>query len=113
MQNAFLESFNGRLRDEFLNETLFTSLMQARPAIEGWGRDYKHVGPHSRLASARGLRRNSPQSGQALRSAMAPRLGPLLQLCKIATPKEQTRIRVGGNVTSWTFRALRPKARLT
>jgi hypothetical protein len=29
-QNAFIESFNGRLRDEFLNETLFTSLMQAR-----------------------------------------------------------------------------------
>jgi Integrase core domain len=29
MQNAFVESFNGRLRDEFLNETLFTSLMQA------------------------------------------------------------------------------------
>ena len=34
MQNAFVESFNGRLRDEFLNETLFTSLMQARLALE-------------------------------------------------------------------------------
>jgi len=32
MQNAFVESFNGRLRDEFLNETLFTSLLQARLA---------------------------------------------------------------------------------
>jgi putative transposase len=32
MQNAFIESFNGRLRDEFLNETLFTSLIQARLA---------------------------------------------------------------------------------
>ena len=31
-QNAFIESFNGRLRDEFLNETLFTSLAQARIA---------------------------------------------------------------------------------
>jgi putative transposase len=34
MQNAFVESFNGRLRDEFLNETLFTSLPQARLALE-------------------------------------------------------------------------------
>ena len=40
MQNAFIESFNGRLRDEFLNETLFTSLMQARLALEDWRRDY-------------------------------------------------------------------------
>jgi putative transposase len=34
-QNAFIESFNGRLRDEFLNETLFTSLAHARTALEG------------------------------------------------------------------------------
>ncbi len=33
MQNAFIESFNGRLRDELLNETLFTSLAQARVAL--------------------------------------------------------------------------------
>jgi putative transposase len=39
MQNAFVESFNGRLRDEFLNETLFTSLMRARLALEDWRRD--------------------------------------------------------------------------
>jgi putative transposase len=38
-QNAFIESFNGRLRDEFLNETLFTSLKQARLALEEWRRD--------------------------------------------------------------------------
>jgi putative transposase len=43
MQNAFIESFNGRLRDEFLNETLFTSLMQARLALEEWRRDYNPV----------------------------------------------------------------------
>jgi putative transposase len=49
MQNAFIESFNGRLRDEFLNETLFTSLMQARLALEEWRRDYNTVRPHSRL----------------------------------------------------------------
>ena len=49
MQNAFVESFNGRLRDEFLNETLFTSLMQARLALEEWRRDYNLVRPHSRI----------------------------------------------------------------
>jgi putative transposase len=47
MQDAFVESFNGRLRDEFLNETLFTSLMQARLALKDWRRDYNTVRPHS------------------------------------------------------------------
>jgi putative transposase len=51
MQNGFVESFNGRLRDEFLNETLFTSLMQVRVAIEEWRRDYNDVRPHSRIVS--------------------------------------------------------------
>jgi putative transposase len=59
VQNAFIESFNGRLRDEFLNETLFTSLMQARQALEDWRRDYNQVRPHSnRLACASDLCRN-------------------------------------------------------
>jgi putative transposase len=49
VQNAFIESFNSRLRDEFLNETLFTSLMQTRFALEEWRRDYNTVRPHSRI----------------------------------------------------------------
>jgi putative transposase len=49
IQNAFSESFNGRLRDEFLNETLFASLAQARVALEEWRRDYNEVRPHSRI----------------------------------------------------------------
>ncbi len=36
MQNGFIESFNARLRDEFLNETLFTMLAQARVALLIW-----------------------------------------------------------------------------
>jgi len=36
MQNGFVESFNGRLRDECLNETLFSDLTQARTAIRSW-----------------------------------------------------------------------------
>ena len=42
IQNAFIESFNGRLRDELLNETLFRSLPHARAALEGWRGDYNH-----------------------------------------------------------------------
>lgn len=46
-QNAFVESFNGRLRDECLNETLFTSLTHARALLARWQVDYNHVRPHS------------------------------------------------------------------
>ena len=49
IQNAFIESFNGRLRDELLNETLFSSLNQARVLLAGWRRDYNDNRPHSRL----------------------------------------------------------------
>lgn len=48
-QNAFVESFNGRLRDELLNETLFTSLAHARVELANWQLDYNTVRPHSRL----------------------------------------------------------------
>ena len=46
-QNAFIESFNGRLRDELLNETLFTSLAQVRAVLAAWKDDYNNVRPHS------------------------------------------------------------------
>src|SRR6266567_1703170 len=46
MQNAFIESFNGRLRDELLNETLFTSLAQARIALGCWRADYNRASEH-------------------------------------------------------------------
>ncbi len=49
MQNAFIESFNGRLRVEFLNETLFTSLAQARAALGCWRADYNDAKPHTQL----------------------------------------------------------------
>ena len=42
-QNAFVESFNGRLRDECLNETLFTSLGEARAVLAEWRADYNPV----------------------------------------------------------------------
>ena len=49
MQNAFVESFNGRLRDECLNEYLFSSLHEARRIIEAWRIDYNTTRPHTSL----------------------------------------------------------------
>ena len=48
-QDAFVESFNGRLRDECLNETLFTSIPHARSVLAAWRQDYNTVRPHSKL----------------------------------------------------------------
>lgn len=48
-QNAFAESFNGRLRDECLNANWFTSLSDARRKIEDWRQDYNQQRPHSSL----------------------------------------------------------------
>jgi len=50
-QNAFIESFNGRLRDECLNETLFSSLNDAREELEKWREDYNHHRPHSSIGN--------------------------------------------------------------
>jgi len=51
-QNAFIESFNGKLRDECLNETLFTSVNHARAVMGAWKDDYNHVRPHTSLGGA-------------------------------------------------------------
>jgi putative transposase len=48
-QNAFAESFIGRLRDECLNETAFSSLGEARTLLADWRDDYNRVRPHSAL----------------------------------------------------------------
>ena len=49
IQNAFVESFNGRMRDEFLNETLFFDLDDARNKLAEWVADYNGERPHSSL----------------------------------------------------------------
>jgi len=49
VQNAFVESFNGKFRDECLNEHWFTSLSDARKTIEDWRIDYNNHRPHSSL----------------------------------------------------------------
>ena len=49
MQNGFVESFNGRMRDELLNETMFRNLAHARIVIAACAADYNTERPHSAL----------------------------------------------------------------
>jgi len=49
IQNAYVESFNGRFREECLSEYWFTSLAQAREIIAAWRHDYNERRPHSAL----------------------------------------------------------------
>jgi integrase len=68
-QDAFVESFIGRLRDECLNETLFSSLTEARVVLETWRADYNGVRPHSALAN------RTPQEYRAQHIAVAASAG--------------------------------------
>ncbi len=49
VENPFIESFNGRLRDECLNVELFFSVQDAREKLDRWRDDYNHHRPHSAL----------------------------------------------------------------
>lgn len=49
MQNGYIESFTGRMRDELLNESLFVDLNHARHNIGTWVADYNTTRPHSSL----------------------------------------------------------------
>jgi putative transposase len=49
MQNGFVESFNGRMRDELLNETMFRNMAHARAVIQDWAADFNETRPHSAL----------------------------------------------------------------
>ena len=72
VQNAFIESFNSKLRDECLNEYVFTTLAEARAIIEAWRQDYNHLRPHSSLgaltpvefAMLNGQKEQPPQEGE-------------------------------------------------
>lgn len=93
MQNAFIESFNGRLRDELLNEMLFTSLTQARVALGCWRADYNEARLHSLL----GWKTPSefaftchPRRELALHYARAPRQLPPLPPPDRANPTAVT-----------------------
>jgi putative transposase len=85
-QNGFNESFNGRLRDELLNETLFRSLPHARAVLEDWRRDYNEVRPHSKLGWLTPRDYARALSGNAGRHAANPDLSARRPL---ATPADQ------------------------
>jgi transposase InsO family protein len=48
-ENGYVESFNGRLRDELLNRELFTTVTEARVLVEDWRREYNEYRPHGAL----------------------------------------------------------------
>jgi putative transposase len=48
-ENGYIESFNGKLRDELLNREIFTTLEEAKVLIEQWRREYDHVRPRKSL----------------------------------------------------------------
>ena len=48
-ENGYIESFNGKLRDELLNREIFTTLEEAKVLIERWRREYNQIRPHSSL----------------------------------------------------------------
>jgi putative transposase len=79
-QNAFIESFNGKLRDELLNETLFTSLAQARAVLAAWKDDYNNVRPHSALG-------NLSPTEYADRSAPGTQRGGALRYAEGSAPR--------------------------
>jgi putative transposase len=87
-QNAFIESFNGRLRDELLNETLFYSLDHAREALAAWKTDYNTVRPHSAIG-------NVPPAAYAKLSAPVMQRDGALELSwgsaprPVASPSQQ------------------------
>jgi len=82
MQNDYVESFNGRMRDELLNETVFTSIAQARAVISAWKTDYNTTRPHSALGY------QTPAAHAATLKAMGPGSPPVpgSDPCPIAYP---------------------------
>jgi putative transposase len=88
MQNGFIESFNGRLRDEKLNETLFTTLHQVRVELSQWRNDYNHHRPHSRLGwltPSEFARNATPAQAMAIGAAYSEGSAPMA----IAQPAQQ------------------------
>ena len=71
MQNGYIESFNGKFRDEHLNECWFETLHQARMAVAAWRTDYNEIRPHSslgRMPPARFAELHRQRAGDAAQS---------------------------------------------
>ena len=76
MQNGYIESFNGKFRDEHLNESWFETLHQARMAVAVWRTDYNEVRPHSslgRMPPARFAELHRQRAGDAAQFPSTPK----------------------------------------
>jgi putative transposase len=95
-QNAFIESFNGRLRDELLNETLFSSLAHAREALSFWKDDYNTIRPHSGLG-------NLTPAAYAYRSAPDTQRDGTLRYTEGSAPRPVASPSQMGSNQPWTL----------
>ncbi len=99
--NAFVESFNGRLRDECLNTHWFLSLEDARVKIDAWRRDYNESRPHTSLGWLTPIEccRRGHQSGR-MNAGYSPSTGMrnrgTLNRCR---GSNCNRMKVGGHVS--------------
>jgi len=66
-ENGYVESFNGKLRDELLNREIFTTLWEAKVLVESWRKEYNQIRPHSAL----GYRPPAPEAIKPLPMVMA------------------------------------------
>ena len=78
VQNAYIESFNSRLRDECLNEHAFLNLAEARELIASWRLDYNHVRPHSSLGALTPIEFAQQQGDRPLEPVTGSAAVPLL-----------------------------------
>ena len=70
-ENGYVESFNGKLRDELLNGEVFNTLREAQVLIEGWRRHYNQVRPHPAL----GYRPPAPETALMARPQISSGAG--------------------------------------
>jgi transposase InsO family protein len=71
-ENGYVESFNGKLRDELLNGEVFNTLREAQVLIEDWRRHYNRIRPHSSL----GYRPPAPETVPTATSQISSGVGP-------------------------------------
>ena len=97
-QNAFIESFNGRLRDELLNETLFPSLAHARATLADWRTDYNVARPHSSIGwqtPNEYAATFAPQRGLTLRTMTSSAPAPVAQPAHLGKTEHRSLAQVG------------------
>ncbi len=98
MQNGFAESFNGRMRDELLNETLFLDLDHARSTIAAWVIDCNHKRPYSALAymTPAAFAANLTATGDPLRTLYPLRRSPVAQPAPVGAKHAEALIATTG-----------------